>query len=177
MANLIVKDSSGADVQIYKTGVGSVGDPFKDLQIGIETETAPGSDTASSGLNGRLQRVAQRLTSILTAIVLPTALSNNNMRVSLQETALPTTIRHGRTTVTTVGTRVALGSSAALLTGVTIKALNTNTGNIFVGGSTVSSSNGALLRAGESLFLEIDNVATVNIDCSVNGEGVTYLGS
>lgn len=33
---------------------------------GAVTETAPASDTASSGLNGRLQRIAQRLTSILT---------------------------------------------------------------------------------------------------------------
>src|SRR3954447_963954 len=32
------------------------------------TETAPTTDTASSGLNGRLQRVAQRLTSILAAL-------------------------------------------------------------------------------------------------------------
>jgi hypothetical protein len=36
--------------------------------IGSVTETAPASDTASSGLNGRLQRIAQRLTSILTAL-------------------------------------------------------------------------------------------------------------
>lgn len=35
-------------------------------RIGDVTETAPGSDTASSGLNGRLQRIAQRLSSILT---------------------------------------------------------------------------------------------------------------
>lgn len=35
--------------------------------IGAVTETAPASDTASSGLNGRLQRIAQRLTSLITA--------------------------------------------------------------------------------------------------------------
>lgn len=34
-------------------------------QLGALTETAPASDTASSGLNGRLQRIAQRLTSII----------------------------------------------------------------------------------------------------------------
>jgi hypothetical protein len=33
--------------------------------IGAVTETAPATDTASSGLNGRLQRIAQRLSSIL----------------------------------------------------------------------------------------------------------------
>src|SRR5205085_9744436 len=32
---------------------------------GALTETAPANDTASSGLNGRLQRIAQRLTSLI----------------------------------------------------------------------------------------------------------------
>jgi hypothetical protein len=34
-------------------------------QIGAVNETAPASDTASSGLNGRLQRIAQRLTTLV----------------------------------------------------------------------------------------------------------------
>jgi hypothetical protein len=34
-------------------------------QTGIVTETAPATDTASSGLNGRLQRIAQRLTTLI----------------------------------------------------------------------------------------------------------------
>lgn len=34
--------------------------------IGAVTETAPASDTASSGLNGRLQRIAQRLSTLIT---------------------------------------------------------------------------------------------------------------
>lgn len=34
-------------------------------KLGILTETAPTTDTASSGINGRLQRIAQRLTSLL----------------------------------------------------------------------------------------------------------------
>ena len=40
--------------------------------IGTVTETAPATDTASSGLNGRLQRIAQRLTSLIA--LLPAAL-------------------------------------------------------------------------------------------------------
>jgi|GEM_PF-2838741 len=35
---------------------------------GPVTETAPATDTASSGLNGRLQRIAQRLTTLITAV-------------------------------------------------------------------------------------------------------------
>jgi hypothetical protein len=41
-------------------------------RIGDLTEAAPATDTASSGLNGRLQRIAQRLTSIIA--LLPAAL-------------------------------------------------------------------------------------------------------
>lgn len=36
-----------------------------DTKVGSLTETAPGTDTASSGLNGRLQRIAQRLTTLI----------------------------------------------------------------------------------------------------------------
>jgi hypothetical protein len=41
-----------------------------DVILGPTNETAPASDTAASGLNGRLQRIAQRLTTMLTGIVL-----------------------------------------------------------------------------------------------------------
>ena len=36
-----------------------------DTKIGALTEAAPATDTASSGLNGRLQRIAQRVTSLI----------------------------------------------------------------------------------------------------------------
>jgi hypothetical protein len=36
-----------------------------DTKIGSLTETAPASDTASSGLNGRLQRIAQRISDLV----------------------------------------------------------------------------------------------------------------
>jgi len=38
-----------------------------DTKVGSLTEAAPGSDTASSGLNGRLQRIAQRLSTSITS--------------------------------------------------------------------------------------------------------------
>jgi hypothetical protein len=56
--------------------------------IGSVTETAPASDTASSGLNGRLQRIAQRLTSLIA--LLPTALgAGGGLKVDGSGTALP----------------------------------------------------------------------------------------
>lgn len=50
-------------------------------KLGIVTETAPATDTASSGLNGRLQRVAQRLTSLIA--LLPTAIGRTTSAGSL----------------------------------------------------------------------------------------------
>lgn len=44
--------------------------------LGGVTEAAPANDTASSGLNGRLQRIAQRLTTLLA--VFPTTLAVNS---------------------------------------------------------------------------------------------------
>ena len=45
-----------------------VQNPRSDAFVGSLTETAPATDTASSGLNGRLQRIAQRLTTIYTLL-------------------------------------------------------------------------------------------------------------
>jgi hypothetical protein len=45
------------------------------LRTGSLTETAPATDTASSGVNGRLQRIAQRITSMIA--LLPTALGGS----------------------------------------------------------------------------------------------------
>jgi hypothetical protein len=91
-----------------------------------------------------------------------------------QETAA-TTIYNGKKVVTTAGTRVTLASSQAVKS-VTIKALAANTGIIYVGDTAVASTNGFALLAGDSLSLDIGNLATVNLDSSVNGEGVTYIG-
>lgn len=52
--------------------------------VGAMTEGAPASDTASSGLNGRLQRIAQRLTSLIALI--PAALGQGTMAQSLSVT-------------------------------------------------------------------------------------------
>jgi hypothetical protein len=107
--NIRVKDSlSGLDVPVASDDIGGVGYqrikagwgtdgvfaetadsdgvrfPVGGLQLGTLTETAPASDTASSGLNGRLQRIAQRLTSLIG--LLPASLGQKTMANSLAVT-------------------------------------------------------------------------------------------
>lgn len=89
---------------------------------------------------------------------------------------IPASVFNGKTTVTTAGTRVALASSQAVRS-VVVKALVANTGTIYVGSSAVTSSNGFALLAGDSVSLDIANLNTVNVDCSVNGDGVTYAAT
>ena len=68
-----------------KQDVGNTSLSNIDTRIGTLTETAPANDTASSGLNGRLQRIAQRITSLIA--LLPSALgrltSANSLSVTL----------------------------------------------------------------------------------------------
>jgi hypothetical protein len=63
------------------SGTVSVSGVATDASLGALTETAPASDTASSGLNGRLQRIAQRLTSLIA--LLPGSLGQKASAASL----------------------------------------------------------------------------------------------
>lgn len=56
-----------------------------DVLIGAVNETAPATDTASSGLNGRLQRIAQRITSFIA--LLPASVGAKLASASFSTTA------------------------------------------------------------------------------------------
>lgn len=109
--------------------------------------------------------------------VAPAAGDSNIGNVDVASIAIPATFYMGQKAVTTAGTELVLASSQALLSGVTVKALHGNTGWIYVGTNPVTSSTGFVLDAGEQIFIEVDNLADVYIDSSVNGEGVSYIGS
>ncbi len=110
-----------------------------DTKAGALTETAPANDTASSGLNGRLQRIAQRLTSLIG--LLPTSLdSNGYLRVGAGGYAKKPSItltRGANTTPYTIGDEVATAGTAP--TAITVARVNAGTGFI-VGGRIVLSN-------------------------------------
>lgn len=72
-------------------------------------------------------------------------------------------------------TAVALGSqpiNGALM----VKALLANTGNVYVGDSTTSSTVGFELDAGESvIFSYVGNLSSIYLASSENAEGVSWL--
>jgi hypothetical protein len=78
--------------------------------------------------------------------------------------------------VTTAGTRVQLSSVSQPCREVLVIAKRTNAGRIYVGNSSVSSTDyGADLGAKESVSIPVANLNLIYIDSSVDGEGVSYL--
>ena len=88
-----------------------------------------------------------------------------------------TSITSGRKTVATAGTREQLAASTAARR-VEITAETDNTGVVVVGGSTVvaalASRAGTPLNPGDTITVEIDDLAKIYMDVTVNGDGVTY---
>lgn len=105
------------------------------------------------------------------------AVATAKVQTDVKTITLPTVVLSGQTAVTTAGTQVALAGSATVKSHVMVKALGANTGKIYVGDSAVSSTTGYELSAGESVPVSVADIATIWIDSSVNGEGVSYVGS
>ena len=78
MSTVTIKDADGLDVEVQAPNsngrAAAAGSRPMVLAtedfaaVGSLTESAPGTDTASSGLNGRLQRLAQRITSLMALV-------------------------------------------------------------------------------------------------------------
>ena len=100
-----------------------------------------------------------------------------NSGIEVLDVTLPIALYNDIKVVTAAGTAEALAGTQTLVSGVRVKALLANTGLIYVGDSAVDSTNGYQLASGESVFLEIDDLATVYVDSAVNGEGVSFVGS
>lgn len=89
-------------------------------------------------------------------------------------TILPYTVVGNGKTTTTAGVAVQIASSTSIAS-VTLRALSSNTGKVYVGNSTVTALNGFQLAADETVSIDINNLNKVYIDVAVNGEGVTYI--
>lgn len=88
-------------------------------------------------------------------------------------------LAHDITTITTAGTRVQLLNSPRKARAVTLQGHPDNTGNVFVGGSDVSSSDAMkVLTPGESVDMGFGdgsiNVAFWWADAATNGDKVVW---
>lgn len=85
-------------------------------------------------------------------------------------------IKFGQKTVTTAGTREQMPAQA-IPKGyvVLIKALDGNTGLIYIGDVTVDSSNGYELTKNGIVTLQLTDLDKLYIDSSIDGEGVSWI--
>ena len=97
--------------------------------------------------------------------------------VDVLSIAVPTTFYMGQLTIATSGTELVLGSSQALVIGVTVKAISGNTGSVWVGTNPVTVTTGFELAAGEQVFIAVDNIADVYVDTTTNGDKVSFIGN
>jgi len=82
---------------------------------------------------------------------------------------------YGAKTVGVAGTAEAL-STDTIEHIVYIKAMTSNTGNLYVGDSAVSSANGFPLAAGEQISLQTRDLSKIYLDTDTGGEGVKFIG-
>lgn len=165
--------------------------------IGALTESAPGTDTASSGLNGRLQRIAQRLTSLIALI--PASLGQKNMANSLavalasDQASVPVAATLTAETTKVIGTvnisatqniQVSNSPTVFLAAGtnnigdvdvLTLPAIPTGTnviGRVGIDQTTPGTTNLVALAANQSV-----NVAQMNGVTTLMGAGTDGTGS
>jgi len=82
---------------------------------------------------------------------------------------------NGSKDVTTAGTAEALSDTSVGFQELIIQAKTANTWSIYVWNSTVDSTNWIELTAINSITLVNGDLKDIYIDCSVNGESVTFL--
>lgn len=154
---VIYEDPSGIPVTISGVATAANQTLIKD-NIGDVGEPAPSSDTAASGLNGRLQRIAQTLTLIKG--LFPTTLGQKTAANSFATVpasdyvppaaAVPVagTITNGVRPVGTTASRLTASGSAPSATRrkmqFTIEIPTSGSPNFYVGGSGVTNSSPTL---------------------------------
>ena len=112
----------------------------------------------------------------LRATALPVSLASTTVSNTVTTSeAPPTAVSHALASVTTAGTRIQLTANACK--SIVVKALGSNAGTIYVGGSTVSSANGFPLAAGDTVALDISNTNVVWIDSSINAQSVAWMAN
>ncbi len=79
---------------------------------------------------------------------------------------IPAALIAGQYKITALAGSITGGTATPLINGVEISALSTNTGNVFLGGSTVTTTadgtgNGWILEPGNSKFIAIADLSKV----------------
>lgn len=151
--------------------------------LGAVTETAPATDTASSGLNGRLQRIAQRLTSLIA--LLPASLGQLASAASLSvvvandqsaiATKAPVNTAGSAANTSLTGTTASTATAPANAVGFILYADTDNAHTIrFAIGATASTSVGGRLEPGRDTGY-LPCAANVSVCATASGTNAFFI--
>lgn len=153
--NKTLKDGAGADFSaaVWTPGRGAAAESApvvlstEDLAaLGDVAETAPADDTASSGLNGRLQRIAQRLTSVIAA--LPSLVLGRSLTEPLGQ---PSVARQQAVTISSASVTLTMTCRRVSIVARTCDMRYT----VGTGAQTADATTSHFLAAGERLDLAV----------------------
>lgn len=140
------QDTGNTAIVTVNTSIGTT-----NTQIGALTETAPATDTASSGLNGRLQRIAQRITSFIA--LFPTSIGPKAKAGALAVTTAtddPLLALIGEVQASPTANTV-LDRLKALLTGTSLAAGSAVIGKVGIDQTTPGTTNGVVVNDAPTL--------------------------
>lgn len=87
-----------------------------------------------------------------------------------------TTVLNGQVKVAVTNTAVQLSGTQTVKNGVIIQALAANAGNVVIGSSSVTTSNGFQLQAGQATSIAVNDLSTLYVNGTAN-DGVCYIAS
>lgn len=124
----------------------------------------------------KLNEVATNTASIST---IRSDLQNGSASVTVNKTTKPGKLAVGSQSASVRTGAVQLANNTILGSGVTIKASEQNTAQVYVGSLTLTRaiSNGYPLSPGESIFLEVNNTNLIYIRTESDAQTVNYIGS
>lgn len=124
-----------------------------DALIGPVNETAPASDTASSGHNGRLQRIAQRITSLIALLPASIGLKASAGSVSVTVANDDAVIGTAADAAWTSGS----GTLAALLKAIANAAISTNPVQTYKSDSynNITTKTDTVVKSGAGTLIRI----------------------
>lgn len=137
-----------------------------DSKVGALTESAPATDISSSGLNGRLQRIAQRQTSLIA--LLPSALVGGRLDVNIgaSPATVPTAPAAGENHLGEVGGRIVPITATKTRTADANAYAANDCINNATSGAAVLTFTGAARISGGSGFI-VGAIASVNVAAEV----------
>jgi hypothetical protein len=171
---------TGAAVGVYSgiegKAIGASGDALKvavvDAEISANVTLSSTVGVTNGGSNGTL-----KVEGVAGGVAVPVSDSDVLSKldtVTLSQINQPTGITAGIFYITTASKQL---PHHGMSSGVNLRAQSTNTASIYLGGGFTTGTNGYPMSAGESLFLECNNLNLLYAVGGATGQSLNYLAS